>query len=103
VKDGFSTDHEALARHAADFPGLAERAGSIAGELNQTLDALGTPWGDDEVGQSFSAVHSGPSQQTRAGLAGTSGHLDDMGTRLTTMAAAYENVDTDAATRIGKV
>jgi hypothetical protein len=103
VNDGFSTDHEALARRAVDFGGLAERAGTIAGELDRTLDALGRPWGDDEVGQSFSAVHSGPSQQTRTGLAAASGHLDDMGTRLTTMATVYKDVDTDSADRIDKV
>jgi uncharacterized protein YukE len=100
--DGFSTDPEALARHAGEFDGLAERAGKIAGDLNQTLDGLGKPWGDDEVGQSFASVYSGPSDTTRAGLTGTSDHLDDMGSRLKAMAAAYQNVDSAAHNRFDK-
>ncbi|MFD1051122.1 hypothetical protein ACFQ1S_39115, partial [Kibdelosporangium lantanae] len=61
---------------------------------------LGRPWGDDEVGTSFAAVYSGPSGETRAGLAGTSDHLTDMGTRLKSMASAYENVDSTARDRL---
>jgi uncharacterized protein YukE len=103
VNDGFSTDHERLARHAGEFTGLTERAGKITGELNTALDGLGRPWGDDEVGQSFAAVYSGPSQDTRTGMDATSGHLDDMGTRLQAMATAYRNVDANAGNRIDKV
>jgi len=65
MNSGFSTDHERLTRHAGEFGGLAERAGQIAGDLNHTLDALGKPWGDDEVGHSFAAVHTGPAEETR--------------------------------------
>jgi uncharacterized protein YukE len=100
---GFESDHESLARRAGDFAGLAERAGKLSGELNRTLDALGKPWGDDEVGASFSAVHSGPANHTRTGLDAASGHLDDMGTRLSTMAAGYRDVDAAARNRIDKV
>jgi uncharacterized protein YukE len=100
---GFQSDHESLARHAGDFSGLAERAGKLAGELNRTLDSLGRPWGDDEVGESFSAVHSRPADQTRAGLDAVSGRLDDMGTRLTAMATGYRDVDAAARNRIDKV
>jgi uncharacterized protein YukE len=100
---GFESDHERLARHAADFDGLTERAGKLSGELNQTLDALGTPWGDDEVGQSFAAVYSGPSGQTRTGMDAVPGHLGDMRTRLTEMAAAYRDVDAATRNRIDKV
>ncbi len=100
---GFESDHERLAKHASDFAPMVERAGKLSGELNQTLDALGTPWGDDEVGQSFAAVYSGPSGQTRTGLDAVSGHLDDMQTRLTEMAAAYRDVDANARNRIDKV
>lgn len=100
---GFESDHESLARHAGDFAGLAERAGKLAGELNRTLDALGKPWGDDEVGESFSAVYSGPANQARTGMDAASGHLGDMGTKLTAMAAGYRDVDDAARHRIDKV
>jgi uncharacterized protein YukE len=102
VNDGFRVDHEALARHAGEFGDLAGRAGKIAGELNTGLDALGSPWGDDEVGQSFSAVYSGPSRQTRSGVDAAAGQLDDMGTRLKTMAAGYRDVDSNAAVNINR-
>ena len=99
---GFHTDHERLAKHAGEFGGLAERAAKIAGELNRTLDALGQPWGTDEVGQSFAASYSGPAQQTRAGLDAAAGHLDDMGARLAEMAKRYRDVDTAVSDRMAK-
>ena len=101
MKDGFRTDHERLTRHAGEFAGLADRAASIAGELTRTLDALGQPWGKDEVGQSFAAIYSGPSNETRSGVDGASGQLRDMGERLTAMAQAYRAADTSAAEGFG--
>ncbi|MBP2322802.1 uncharacterized protein YukE [Kibdelosporangium banguiense] len=103
MKDGFLTDHERLAQHAGDFGGLAERAAALAGELSRTLDELGSPWGTDDVGQSFAAVYSGPSQETRRNIDAASGQLGDMGDRLTTMAAAYRDVDTGASRDLGAV
>ena len=100
--NGFRADHESLARHAGDFAGLAERAGSIAGELNRGLTELGKSWGQDEVGQSFGTVYSGPSEETRKGLDAVSGRLTEMGTKLTAMATEYRTVDESAADGIGK-
>nr|WP_042195651.1 WXG100 family type VII secretion target [Kibdelosporangium sp. MJ126-NF4]CEL22139.1 hypothetical protein [Kibdelosporangium sp. MJ126-NF4]CTQ92920.1 hypothetical protein [Kibdelosporangium sp. MJ126-NF4] len=103
MKDGFRTDHERLAQHAGEFGGLADRAASIAGELNRTLDSLGQPWGKDEVGQSFAAIYSGPSTDTRSGVDGAAGQLRDMGDRLTAMARAYRSADSSAADGFGRV
>ncbi|ONI85914.1 hypothetical protein ALI144C_12475 [Actinosynnema sp. ALI-1.44] len=103
MKDGFLTDHERLARHAGEFGGLADRAATIAAELARTLDSLGRPWGEDEVGQSFSAIYSGPSTETRSGVDAASGRLRDMGDRLTAMAKAYRDVESSAADGFGKV
>ncbi|CAM3620774.1 WXG100 family type VII secretion target [Kibdelosporangium persicum] len=103
MNGGFLTDYERLTRHAGEFGGLAERAASIAGDLNRTLDALGQPWGNDEVGQSFSAVHSGPSRDILGSLDAAAGRLRDMGDRLTAMAKAYRDVDTSTADGFGKV
>lgn len=100
--DGFRSEHTALTQHAGDFNGLAERAGKISGDLSGLLDSLGQSWGSDEVGQSFTAVYNGPSQETRKGLEGLSGQLDDMATRLTGMATAYREVDRGTAGRLGK-
>lgn len=100
TNDGFTADPAALARHAGEFDGLAERAGKLAGDLNGTLDELGKPWGDDEVGTSFAAVYSGPSDATRTGLTGTSDQLTDMGARLKAMATAYHDVDAAAHDRL---
>jgi hypothetical protein len=100
--NGYTTDPEALARHAGEFDGLAERAGTIAGDLSRALDSLGAPWGDDEVGRSFAHVYSGPANATRTGLSGTSAHLTDMGARLKAMAGAYQNVDDTTRTRLDR-
>ena len=54
------------------------------------------------VGASFAAVYSGPSDATRTGLTGTADHLTDMGARLKAMAGAYEDVDTNARTRLDR-
>lgn len=102
MNDGFSSDHATLARHAGEFADHAEHAGRIARDLNQSLDGLGEPWGDDEVGQSFASVYSGPAQETRTGMDAASGHLTEMGTRLRAMATAYRDVDTDARHRLDK-
>lgn len=101
MKDGFRTDHERLTRHAGEFAGLADRAAAIAGELNRALDALGQPWGKDDVGQSFAAVYSGPSGETRSGVDAAAGQLRDMGERLTAMARAYRAADASAADSFG--
>ncbi|ALG13637.1 WXG100 family type VII secretion target [Kibdelosporangium phytohabitans] len=103
MKDGFRTDSERLTRHAGEFGGLAERASSIAAELNRTLDSLGQPWGKDEVGQSFAAIYSGPSTAIRSGVDTASGQLRDMGDRLTAMARAYRDAESSAADGFDKV
>jgi len=93
MTDGFQVDPAALARHAADFPALADRAGRIHGELAAALDAAGRCWGDDAAGNAFAAGHEAPAGQTLDELGGLAGRLGEVGDGLTTMARAYQQSD----------
>lgn len=90
---GFEVDPTALARHAADFPALSDRAGKIHSELAAALAAAGPCWGDDEAGQTFAAGHEAPAGQTLDQLGSLSGQLSTVGDGLTTMARAYQRSD----------
>jgi prepilin-type processing-associated H-X9-DG protein len=100
---GFQADPAKLARHAADFPGLAEQAGSIHGELTTALAAAGQCWGADAAGQSFADGHVRPANGTLDQLAALPGRLTDVGDRCTATAARYQQVDEYSASVIGGV
>ena len=51
--NGFEADADQLSARAKEFPGLAERVGTIHRDLTDTLSSIGPCWGNDSVGQSF--------------------------------------------------
>ena len=93
MTDGFEVDPAALARHADEFPALADRATAIHRELAAALDAAGPCWGDDEAGHVFAAGHVAPAGQTMDTLGTLPGQLADVGDGLTSMARAYQRSD----------
>lgn len=93
MTDGFQVDTAALARHASDFPNLADRAGKIHQELATALDAAGRCWGDDAAGQAFAGGHVQPAGQTLDRLGDLSSQLADVGERFATTARAYQQSD----------
>lgn len=97
MTSGFEVDPEVLARHAADFPAHAQRAGAIHAELSDALASAGACWGDDPAGQSFAAGHVADADSTMSRLGGLSGRLGDVGDRLTTTARGYQDADQGAA------
>ncbi|MQA08630.1 MAG: hypothetical protein GEU98_08775 [Pseudonocardiaceae bacterium] len=97
---GFHADFERLASKAGEFDGFAERAGKIFGELRENLDAVGECWGTDEVGRSFAAAHSGPSNAVIETMSSLREDLGDMGTRLAQTASDYREVDAEAASGV---
>jgi uncharacterized protein YukE len=90
---GFEADPAAIARHAADFPGYADRVGAIQDELTSALAAAGPCWGDDAAGQSFAAGHVEPADDTLSRLAALPGQLGDVGDRFTETATRYQQAD----------
>ncbi|HEX4723520.1 MAG TPA: hypothetical protein VH333_13455 [Pseudonocardiaceae bacterium] len=86
-------DPTALARHAGEFPTLADRARAIHTELVAALTAAGPCWGDDEAGRSFADGHVQPAGQTLDLLGTLPGQLADVGDRFSTTASAYQQSD----------
>lgn len=86
---GFGVDPERLRAHAGELDGIAERAGRIAADLQQALDASGAPWGRDVVGQSFAAAHEAPAADALSRVSDLPSGLSGMGQRLTDAAGAY--------------
>jgi hypothetical protein len=97
---GFQVDAAKLARHAGEFPGLAERAGTIHGELADALDAAGACWGDDPAGRSFADGHVQPAGQALDQLGALPQRLTDVGDRFTATARGYQQADADSATQL---
>ena len=97
VDKGFQVDPGKLARHAGEFPGLADQVSAIHGELAAALDQTGSCWGADAAGQSFAAGHVVPATSTLDGLAALPGRLSDVGDRLRATATRYQQGDADAA------
>jgi hypothetical protein len=93
MTDGFQVDPEALARHAREFPALAQRASAIHAELSAALTAAGPCWGDDPAGHSFAAGHVQPAGHTLDQLGTLAGGLTGVGDGLTTMARRYQQSD----------
>lgn len=97
VNNGFQADPAALARHAADFPGFADRMSAIHDELSSALADVGSCWGDDAAGHSFAAGHVPSADDTLDRLSALPARLSHVGDRLATMAAAYQQADEHGA------
>jgi hypothetical protein len=98
----FEADVERLSARAKDFDRFVERAGQISADLDRALE--GAPWGDDVVGQSFAAVHSGPATETAdrlrglaAGLGGVGGSFAEAARRYGAGESSAQDSITDAA------
>ena len=100
MNDGFQVDPEQLATDAGEFHGLAERAGRIHADLRASLDALGSPWGDDDAGRSFADVHAAPADETLGRLQALPGQLGDVGGRFVASAKTYDDADVTGVTEL---
>ena len=98
MNDSFQADPAQLATDAAQFHGLAERAGRIHADLRTSLESLGSPWGDDDAGRSFADVYSGPANETLDRLGKLPGRLTDVGGRFVASAHTYDNAETTGVT-----
>ncbi|WP_199433996.1 hypothetical protein [Qaidamihabitans albus] len=97
MSGGFGVDADRLGARAAEFTGLAERAGRVSAELRRALAETGTPWGGDAVGRSFAAAHAEPAAELLARLDALAGELHDVGGRFADAAGAYRAGDERAS------
>ncbi|HJQ45372.1 MAG TPA: hypothetical protein VJ870_03465 [Amycolatopsis sp.] len=93
---GFGVDADRLATRAKDFDGFVQRAARISADLDSALDGAPAAWGEDVVGQSFSAAHAEPAQGTADRLRTLAGGLGDVGGSFAEAARRYQAGDTDA-------
>lgn len=98
--DGFEVDADRLAGQAAQFEPLVGRLGAIHRTLADALSTDGACWGNDAVGQSFSAVHAEPADDAASRLSALSDRLGSVGTRLSATARTYRTVDQSAIERL---
>jgi hypothetical protein len=93
VDNGFQADPATIAKHAAEFPGYADRIGAAHRELAAALEAAGPCWGDDPAGRSFADGHLRPANGTLDRIGALPGQLNDVGDRFTVTATGYQQVD----------
>lgn len=103
MTDSYRVEANRLAADAGQFDGLADRAGTIHGELRTVLDSVGECWGTDDVGRSFAAAHNGPADGTLGGLHALPGKLGDLGFAFTESAKTYRGTDETGARDFGAV
>ncbi|HEU5156889.1 MAG TPA: WXG100 family type VII secretion target [Streptosporangiaceae bacterium] len=87
----------ALRRHATEFSEGGERLRGVFAGLSATLSAAGRCWGDDAVGQQFERGYEEPRQAALESFTRLPGALEDIRSRLHTMAKNYEAAE-EAAT-----
>lgn len=92
---GFSADADRIGARSRDFGDHAQRARKVAESLQAGVGDQ--PWGDDAVGQSFAAAHSGPAEKALQLLTGLGGELDAMGAKFADAAQTYRVVDESGA------
>lgn len=97
---GFAADAERLASQAEQFDGLTERVGKIQRDLSDVLDAAGSCWGADAVGQSFAGAHTGSADDTLGRLSALPDQLGSVGTRFADTAAGYRDLESGAVRRL---
>lgn len=94
TRDGFDVDPDELAARAGQFDGLVDQLDTIQRDLSDALASIPHAcWGNDAVGQSFAAAHTGPADATLGRLARLSEQLGSVGTRFTDTATEYVSSD----------
>ncbi|MFE2721379.1 hypothetical protein [Kitasatospora sp. NPDC059327] len=84
-----------------EFEKISEDFGKAAAGLEQSLTALGSPWGLDRPGSGFAAVYQGARGGLLGGLRGLAGQLGQVGSGLHTMAERTVDAETTAAAGFG--
>jgi WXG100 family type VII secretion target len=95
--DELRVEPAALRRHAAEFTGGADRLGRVFAELSAALSAEGKCWGGDAAGRQFEHGYEKPRQAAYDSFERLAGALEDIRSRLDTMAKNYEAAE-DAST-----
>ncbi|MFF2042478.1 hypothetical protein ACFVVX_18825 [Kitasatospora sp. NPDC058170] len=84
-----------------EFEKISQDFGKAAAALEQSLTALGSPWGLDRPGSGFAAAYQEAQGPLLGGLRGLAGRLGQVGTGLHTMAERTAAADGTAAAAFG--
>ncbi|MEU1504851.1 hypothetical protein [Kitasatospora sp. NPDC005748] len=84
-----------------EFEKISEDFGKAVSTLEQSLAALGSPWGQDRPGSGFAAAYKDARGGLLGGLRGLAGQLGQVGSGLHTMAERTVDAETAAAAGFG--
>lgn len=100
---GFQVDPAGMRSAAARIDGAGSQAAQVVQALQQKLAGLGSPWGTDDLGQSFAKQYVKPSQDGLDALGSIGAGLRGVAQNLSTMADNYEGVDSSVAQSFGQI
>jgi hypothetical protein len=95
-----AVDHTVVARAGAGIAASAEQVDGNLNALRSTLDALGVPWGDDELGEPFGSEYRSIVGQAFAAISSYRDQLGYAAGELTAAARTLRDHQEDNADRL---
>src|SRR5688572_30055757 len=96
-------DAESLRRVAQALTGVAEDADGTLQRFLAQAQALGEPWGNDDLGSAIGAVYQAALAMVMNCFSSNLDTVDGYGDRLGIAADNYQETDTEAARRLTQI
>ncbi|GAA3767787.1 hypothetical protein GCM10022225_62800 [Plantactinospora mayteni] len=87
---------EGLRNSAGELAGVVERTDALLQTFQQQLDAVGTPWGNDELGGVIADVYQGAHAMVMNCYTSNLDTIDEYVERLDIVAFLFEEADQDS-------
>ncbi|GAA2339060.1 hypothetical protein GCM10009854_14370 [Saccharopolyspora halophila] len=100
---GFRNDFTRLTEHAGEFADHASHARRIAATLREAVESAGACWGDDEIGERFSATHRGPAEAALAAVEELPERLREVGDEFAATAETSRRTDSANAAELDRL
>jgi hypothetical protein len=94
---------ESLRRAAQELLGMAEDTDGTLQRFQGEIEALGQPWGNDDLGSMIGAVYQGALAMVMNCFVSNLDTVDGYSQRLDVAAGDYEATDVESATRLDGV
>lgn len=91
---------ESLRRAARELTGVAESTDATLQSFHSQIEALGTPWGDDDLGMAIGIVYQGALAMVMNCFVSNLDTVDGYSERLDLAAENYDTTDLEAAARL---